>query len=221
MNKSALVLLAISTFFTASVMAEESMTVVNEPVVVVDQPAAVVNEPAVATKRHRKETSIAGYFQKQTSPDSSTTLFVKVDEGFYFTPRFLGMVSVNGLVTGSGNNQVTMMNVGVGLKYYFRDAAKARVVPFVLGNVGLSILDLPYSKTYFCGTTCAPYTINYTDALLGYSAQAGVGMAIFMTEDVSTDISLQFYSNNYSAGVYYPSMSQSGAVLNFGITARF
>ena len=221
MNKSALVLLAMSTFFTASVMAEENVLVVNEPAVVVDEPAAVVNEPAVATKRHRKETSLAGYFQKQTTPDSSSTIFVKLDQGFYFTPRFLGTVSVNGLITGSGNSEVTMMGVGVGLKYYFRDAAKSRVVPFVLGNVGLSMLSLPYSKTYFCGTTCTPYTVNYTDFLAGYALQVGGGLAIFMTEDVSTDISLQAYSNNYSAGTYYPSMTQGGAVLNFGITARF
>lgn len=214
MKKSASIILAMTAFFSASAMAEENVVVVNEP-------AVAVNEQPVVAKRHRQETSIAGYFQKQTSPDSSTTLFVKVDEGFYFTPRFLGMVSVNGLITGSGNSEVLMENVGVGLKYYFRDAAKSRVVPFVLGNVGISLLDLPYSKTYVSCLTCTPYTINYHDALLGYSVQAGFGMAIFMTEDVSTDISLQFYSNNYSAGVYYPSMSQSGGVLNFGITARF
>lgn len=159
---------------------------------------------------NKNETSIAGSLDFQSTPSSTTTGMVMLDQGFYLSPQLVARVSLFELLSDSAAMSSAMMSIGGGVKYYLGQSSKSAVVPFVLGGAGFSFLSVSTPVT--CGFVCTGGTSSYT----GFSYQGGAGVAFFMTEDVSVDGTLQYYSNSFGSG-----MDTSGLRLNVGITARY
>jgi len=154
------------------------------------------------------EMSFAGNIESSTdsysgggSTDSKST-YVNVDVGRYFTDKLVGRVSVGLFGTDSGGNKTTMMNVGVGVKYYFGEAAASKWVPFVNGGFNVAQMD--------AGAISAS----------GFGAILGGGVSHFMTEQVSMDLSLQAFTNSMSTSNNFD-YTNSGSRILFGITARY
>jgi len=160
---------------------------------------------------NKMESSIAGSIDFQSSPTSSTTGMVLIDQGFYLSPELVARGSLMEFLSdGGAGTSSAMMSVGGGVKYYLGKAAKSAVVPFVLGGVGFSLLSSSTPVTCV-GATCFGGTTTDT----GFSFQGGAGVALFITEDVSADGTLQYYSNSFG------SVTVDGLRLNVGITARY
>jgi len=175
------------------------------------------------------EKSTSGYSREETIMgmvdfgDTTTTGTIFLSEGMYIDPKTV--LSLNLMetissteyagITGTTTSTSMMMMLGVGAKQYLGEPAKSATVPYVLGSAGfilmLSSTDSPMTCAAFVG--CRGGYESTTDT--GFSFQGGGGIAHFMTEAVSIDGTLQFYSNSIGGG------TSSGLRLNAGITARY
>jgi hypothetical protein len=161
------------------------------------------------------EKSAAGYTREETIMgmvdfgETTTTGTIFLSEGIYINPKTV--VSINLMETissteAAGTTSTNMlMMVGVGAKQYLGEPAKSATVPYALGSAGF-ILMLASTET------AAVYN-SWTET--GFSFQGGGGIAHFMTEAVSIDGTLQFYSNSIAGS------TSSGLRLNVGLTARY
>lgn len=138
-----------------------------------------------------------------TGAKSYTTTQVIGSYGYYFLPQLVGrvVVGVNDSDYG-GNSKSTMEMFGVGAKFYFGSPSKGSVVPFVFGDV------LAMSMQQSGGSTSS-----------GAIVDGGGGIAVFMTESVSFDVDAKFRQKSYTSGGL--TINDSGATVDFGITARF
>lgn len=178
--------------------------------------ASVIFAPcAMAAEKGMWEISVAGNIENSTSKykvsgtttsQDTTDTFINVDVGRYFTPRLVGRVDLSMFGSKSGSDYSSLgTGIGVGVKYYFGEAAKSQWVPFVNGGVNVVMLS----------AKSAGVTTDYSGAgLVG-----GGGVSYFITEEVSGDISLQgFYNSMSGSGI---DVTQSGTRLLFGLTARY
>jgi hypothetical protein len=177
--------------------------------------ASVLFAPCAMAEKGMWEMSIAGNIEKSSSKykvngvtgasQDSTNTFINFDVGRYFTSRLVGRVDLGMFGTDSAGTSSVGTTLGVGVKYYFGEAAKAQWVPFV--NGGINVVGL--------SAKAAGVTTTYSGAgLVG-----GGGVSYFITEEVSGDISLQaFYNSMSGSGV---DLTQSGTRLMFGLTARY
>lgn len=177
--------------------------------------ASVFVAPCAMAEKGMWELSVAGNIEKSssktkvngyTSPSTdSTNTFINLDVGRYFTSKLVGRVDLSMFGTDSSGTSSVGTTIGVGVKYYFGEAAKSQWVPFVNGGVNLVGLSMKAAGT----------TTTYSGAGLA----GGGGVSYFITEEVSGDISLQgFYNAMTGSSV---DMTQSGTRLLFGLTARY
>ena len=161
------------------------------------------------------EKSASGYTREETIMgmvdfgDTTTTGTIFLSEGIYINPKTV--VSINLLETissstfGTTTSTSMMMMLGVGAKQYLGEPAKSATVPYALGSAGFILM---------LSSTDTPTT--YTSSTeTGFSFQGGGGIAHFMTEAVSIDGTLQYYSNSIAG------FTSSGLRLNVGLTARY
>jgi hypothetical protein len=172
-------------------------------------------EESAFSKALGGEKSAAGYTREETIMgmvdfgDTTTTGTVFLSEGIYINPKTV--VSINLLETissstiGTATSTSMMMMLGVGGKQYLGEPAKSATVPYALGSAGFILMLSSYDSP-------AVYT---SSTETGFSFQGGGGIAHFMTEAVSIDGTLQFYSNSIAGA------TSSGLRLNVGLTARY
>jgi len=172
--------------------------------------ASVFVAPAAMAQKGMWEMSVAGNIEDSTTKvgntsTTTTNTFINVDVGRYFTSKLVGRVSVSMFGTEGGGSKSIGTGVGAGVKYYFGEAAKAQWVPFV--NGGLNVVQQE--------STAAGTTTTYT----GVGVVGGGGVSYFITEEVSGDISAQYFNNTLSGGGV--DLDQDGFRLLFGLTARY
>jgi hypothetical protein len=178
--------------------------------------ASVFVAPCAMAEKGMWELSVAGNVENSssktkghgyTSPSTDTTnTFVNVDVGRYFTPRLVGRVDLGIFGSDSSSFSSVGTTVGVGVKYYFGEAAKSKWVPFV--NGGANVVRLSSKPSGGASTT-----------YLGEGLVGGGGVSYFITEEVSGDISLQAFYNGMTASSV--DLTQSGVRALFGLTARY
>ena len=165
---------------------------------------------AMAAQQGMWEMSVAGNIENSSSTydaggfsstQDTTSTFVNVNVGKYFTPKLVGQVNLSLFGSDSGGAKSTGTAVGAGVKYYFGEAAKAQWVPFVDGGVNVVQFESG-------GTTVS-----------GAGLVGGGGVSYFITEEVSGDISGQLFYNFMSGGGF--DVTQSGVRLLFGLTVRY
>jgi hypothetical protein len=176
--------------------------------------ALVFAAPCAMAEKGKWEMSIAGNVENSSSTfkaggisskSDSTNTFINVDVGRYFTSRLVGRVDLSMFGTDSGSTSSVGTAIGVGVKYYFGEAAKSMWVPFVNGGVSVvgQSVKAPGSSTTYSGA-----------GLVG-----GGGVSYFISEDVSADLSLQAFANTLTGSSV--DLTQSGTRLLFGLTGRF
>lgn len=172
--------------------------------------ASVFAAPSAMAQKGMWEMSVAGNVENSTSTydaggfsssTDTTSTFVNVTVGKYFTSKLVGQVNVSLFGSDSGGAKSTGTAAGAGVKYYFGEAAKAQWVPFVDGGVNLVQFESG-------GTTVS-----------GAGLAGGGGVSYFITEEVSGDISGQLFYNFMSGGGF--DVTQDGFRLLFGLTARY
>lgn len=163
------------------------------------------------------EMSINGFVNgmSQSSPGSSTSSTAEIlgSFGYYFSPQFVGRLVLNeyanDTTTAGVTNSTGMMALGVGMKYYFSSPAKGSEVFYVFGDVSALAVS----------STSTVNNVATTTTGSGSQVDVGIGVATFITEDVSFDLDIKSLSDSYTmSGV---TISDSGAQFDFGITARF
>ena len=177
--------------------------------------ASMLVATSAFAEKGKWEISIAGNIDDQTqdisapggftSSSDSTSTFVNLDIGRYFTSKLVGRVSLSLSGNESTGSSTTGTTVGVGLKYYFGEAAKSSLVPFVQGGL---------NGVFFESTSGGTSSDFFGVGVLG-----GGGLSYFISEDVSADLSLQVYANTLTGDLV--DMDQSGTRLLFGLTARY
>lgn len=172
--------------------------------------ASMLAAPYAMAEAGMWEISVAGNVENSssefdtgagTSSSDSTNTFINVDVGRYFTSKLVGRVNLSMFGSESGSTKSLGTGLGVGVKYYFGEAAKSQWVPFV--NGGLSIVAVESAGTTFNG----------------FGAVGGGGVSYFITEEVSGDVSLQGFAN-YMTGSSVD-LTQTGTRVLFGLTARY
>ena len=144
-----------------------------------------------------------------SSTTDTTQTFINADVGRYFTPKLVGRVSVSmfGSDSGGGNSSLGTA-AGVGVKYYFGEAAKSKWIPFIQGGVNIVM---------FSSTSAG----NSSDAF-GAGVVGGGGISHFLTEEVSIDLAGQLFYNSMTVNVTgSPTLEDSGQRVIFGVTARY
>lgn len=179
--------------------------------------ASLFVAPSAMAEKGMWEMSIAGNIESKTSTvttdfgsssSDQTQTFIAADVGRYFTPKLVGRVSLSMFGSDDGTNSSVGTTAGVGVKYYFGEAAKSKWVPFVQGGVNLVM----FSSTS-PGTT--------TDAF-GAGIVGGGGVSHFLTEDVSIDVAGQLYYDSMVIDApSNPTMENDGLRILFGLTARY
>lgn len=172
-------------------------------------------EESIFSKAISGEKSAMGYTREETIMgmvdfgDTTTTGTIFLSEGIYINPKTV--LSINLLETissstfGTTTSTSMLMMLGVGGKQYLGEPAKSATVPYALGSAGFILM---------LSSTDTPTT--YTSSTeTGFSFQGGGGIAHFMTEAISIDGTLQYYSNSIAG------FTSSGLRLNVGLTARY
>ena len=164
--------------------------------------ASTLTSPLALAEKGQMETSVAASIDSsKANGQSSTMTYVIAEVGRYFTPKLVGKVNASVFGFDSGGTTSTTIGVGAGAKYYFGESAKSKFVPFVLGDINVLSSDSGGSSA------------------TGYGLEGGGGVAYFVTEDVSMDLSLKLYTQSFSSNGF--TYDQSGQKLLFGITARY
>lgn len=170
--------------------------------------------PSAMAEKGMWEMSVAANIESSTSTvttdfgsfsSDTTQTFITADVGRYFTPKLVGRVSASmfGSDDGQGNSSLGT-NVGAGIKFYFGEGAKSKWVPFVQGGLNIAIYD--------GGTFTAS----------GMGIVGGGGVSHFLTEEVSLDISGQYYYDYMTMDtVGSPTLENDGLRILFGLTARY
>lgn len=179
--------------------------------------ASLFAAPSAMAQKGMWELSAAGNIENKSSTMSgtgfssttdTTQTFIAADVGRYFSPKLVGRVSVSMFGSDSGTSNSVGTTAGVGVKYYFGEAAKSKWVPFVQG--GLNLVMFSSSSP---GTT--------TDAF-GAGIVGGGGVSHFLTEDVSLDLAGQVFADTMTVDAPgSPTLENSGLRILFGITARY
>jgi hypothetical protein len=151
------------------------------------------------------EISLNGSFDSgkadYTGAKSYTNTQVIGTYGYYFMPQLVGRLVLGINDSDNGTTKSTMEMYGVGAKYYIGAPSKGAVVPFVFAD----ILALNMQSA---GTT-----------MTGSVMDAGAGIAMFLTESVSFDVDAKYRQQSYTASSL--TINDTGATVDFGITARF
>ncbi len=172
--------------------------------------ASVCVAPSAMAQEGMWEISVAGNIEDSSSTydaggfsstSDTTSTFVNANIGKYFTSKLVGRVNLSLFGSDSGGAKSTGTAAGVGVKYYFGEAAKSQWVPFVDGGVNVVQVESG-------GTTVS-----------GAGLAGGGGVSYFITEEVSGDISGQLFYNYMSGGGF--DVTQDGFRLLFGLTARY
>jgi hypothetical protein len=176
--------------------------------------ASVCVAPSAMAQKDMWEISVAGNIEDSTnevdtgfgtSSTDSTNTFINVDVGRYFTSKLVGRVNLSMFGNESGGSKSLGTGIGVGVKYYFGEAARAQWVPFVQGGINVVSME---SKS---GGISSTYN--------GGGVAGGGGVSYFITEEVSGDVALQGFVNYLTGeGV---DLTQDGFRLLFGLTARY
>lgn len=132
---------------------------------------------------------------------TSTTTQVIGSYGYYFMPQLVGRVVLGINDTDDGTNKTTSEIYGVGAKYYIGSPSKGSVVPFVFGDV--LALNMQSGGATYSGSVI----------------DAGGGIAVFLTESVSFDVDAKYRQQSFT--VASTTVNNTGATVDFGITARF
>ena len=164
--------------------------------------ASALVAPSAFAAGNKMEASVFGNLSSSTASGgggTTTQTTVAVTGGYYVMPRLVvnALVMVNG--TKAGNLDSQLLNIGGGVKFYFGDAAKSAIVPFVVGDIVIVT------------------TSGTGGGSTGYGFDAGGGASYFITEALSADVVGKFTYNSFSS----PSFTTTGAIVNFGLTARF
>lgn len=152
----------------------------------------------------RNEVSFFGSIDNQSTNNgggSSTAESVYASYGRYFTPQIVG--TVNGFImqSGSGSTKMTLTNVGVGAKYYFKVGKAGDWTPFVEGGVEASSVDSGGTSYSGAGVTVAG------------------GVTYWLTEAAGLNIDGRYKTDSYTvSGV---SITTTHTMAEFGLTVKF
>ncbi|MFA6120238.1 MAG: hypothetical protein WCT35_00490 [Sideroxydans sp.] len=177
--------------------------------------SSAIAEDSLFAKAMGGEKSASGYTREEMIMgmvdfgDTTTTGTIFLSEGIYINPKTVLsmnlMETISSTTIGTATSTSMLMMLGVGAKQYLGEPAKSATVPYVLGSAGFIMMLSSYDSP----------TIYTSSTDTGFSFQGGGGIAHFMTEAVSIDGTLQYYSNSIAG------FTTSGVRLNAGITARY
>ena len=164
--------------------------------------ASALAAPSAFAAGNKMEASVNGFLQSSTSSPggSSSITIIQLKGGYYVLPKMVVSALVNVIGTKSPGYDSQWIQLGGGAKYYFGNAAKNAVVPFVLGDLVLTSISGGSSGS-------------------GYGFDAGGGVSYFISETLSADTTAVLAYNNLNYSGF--TSTSTGVQINFGLTARF
>lgn len=179
--------------------------------------ASLFAAPSAMAQKGMWEMSVAGNVESKSSTittdfgsssSDTTQTFIAADVGRYFTPKLVGRVSVSMFGSDDGTSSSVGTTAGVGVKYYFGQAAKSKWIPFVQGGVNLVMFSAE--------------SAGFTTDAFGAGVVGGGGVSHFLTEEVSIDMALQAFADSLIVDAPGdPTMENTGTRILFGVTARY
>ena len=150
-----------------------------------------------AAQPFRHELSLFGAYDRVDEPAEFTLSIFNLRYGHYLSEQIVATLGVNRTNFDGGGADSTTLGVTGGVKYYFTQAARRGLVPFLEAAIGFANVDTGGNDS--------------TDL----TWEIGGGAAYFLTEATSFDASLRWYQTDTDGA------DTEGIRLFVGMTTRF
>ncbi len=166
---------------------------------------ASVQANAAEFEPKRNEVSFYGSVDSQSTNQgggSQTVSSLFFSYGRYFMPQLVGTVNGFLMQSGSGNSKVTMQDVGVGVKYYFKVGREGDWTPFVEGGLEAASTQTGGGSTYN-----------------GWGATVAGGATYWLTEVAGINLDARYKSDSFS--INSVTVTTTHTMAEVGLTVKF